>query len=158
MIQGLQDFTTSLPEWAQWVGVTVAGGIPFVESYGGSVIGVVAGIPAPVAIVAAVVGNIITMLAFVLTSHSVRERATASRTTPTRSARRERLRRAFDRFGVPGVSLIGQTFLPSQLTSAALVSFGAPRNWVILWQIVSIVLWGTVFGILASYGIDVLRG
>lgn len=54
------------------------------------------------------------------------------------------------------MSLLGQTILPSQLTSAAMVSFGANRNVVIVWQIISIVLWGTLFGVLATLGIAVL--
>lgn len=61
--------------------------------------------------------------------------------------------RAFDRFGVPGVSLLGQTILPSQITATALVSFGATRNTVIAWPSISIALWGILFGALAYVGI-----
>lgn len=68
------------------------------------------------------------------------------------------MRRAFDKYGVAGVSLLGQTILPSQVTSAALVSFGAPRNTVISWQIISIILWGVAFGVLATLGVDLLGG
>ena len=53
------------------------------------------------------------------------------------------------------VSLLGQTTLPSQITSAALVSFGANRQKVIVWQVTSIVLWGTLLGILATLGLPV---
>lgn len=42
-----------------------------------------------------------------------------------------------------GVSLLGQTILPSQITATAMVSFGADRNAVILWQTLSILLWGS---------------
>ncbi len=61
----------------------------------------------------------------------------------------------FDRFGVPGVSLLGQTVLPSQITSMAMVSFGANRNTVAVWQIISIILWGVLFGVLATLGVNV---
>lgn len=54
-----------------------------------------------------------------------------------------------------GVSLLGQTTLPSQITSAALVSFGANKQKVIVWQVISIVLWGTLLGILATLGLPV---
>ena len=49
---------------------------------------------------------------------------------------------------------MGQTILPSQITSAAMVSFGAQKNAVILWQVISIIIWGTVFGVLASVGVS----
>lgn len=155
MIENLQSFTESLPPLLQWAGVMLAGAIPFVESYAGSVVGILAGLSPVVAVVAAVVGNVISMLIFVLTTSQVRTAAVARRGRPE-SPRRAKLRERFDRFGVPGVSLLGQTVLPSQITAAAMVSFGASRNAVIGWQVVSIILWGVAFGVLATLGVDAL--
>lgn len=154
MIENLQDFLDSLPPVLQWLGVMAAGAIPFVESYFGSVIGVVAGVNPVAAIASAIIGNIASMVLVVTGAHAVRGRLRGKE--KERSTRRQRLRRAFDKYGVAGVSLLGQTILPSQITSAALVSFGAPKNTVILWQIVSIILWGTAFGVLATLGVSLL--
>lgn len=154
MIDALQDFTSSLPPLLQWLGVVAAGAIPFVESYFGSVIGVLAGLDPVVAVGAAVVGNVASMLALVLGAHGLRRRFAGDAREP--SAKRQRLRRAFDRYGVAGVSLLGQTILPSQITATAMVSFGADRNAVIRWQIVSILLWGIAFGALAAAGVNLL--
>jgi hypothetical protein len=41
-----------------------------------------------------------------------------------------------------------------QMTSAVLVSFGARTNVVISWQIISIILWSTVFGAVAARGVN----
>jgi hypothetical protein len=136
MTDALRDFTASLPELLQWVGIVLAAAIPFVESYFGSVIGIVAGVNPAVAIIAAIVGNVLSMLVFVLTAHGVRSRV---------------------RDGKAGVSLLGQTLLPSQITSAAMVSFGASRNAVILWQTISIIIWGVLFGVLATVGVTLVR-
>ena len=156
MIDALQTFTASLPPTLQWAGVMLIAAIPFVESYFGATIGVLAGIDPVIAIVAAIVGNVISMLVVVLGAHGVRSRVTRSRPRADESPRRRKLRASFDRYGVPGVSLFGQTILPSQITSAAMVSFGASRNAVILWQLVSIVVWGLVFGVLAALGVRFL--
>lgn len=156
MIESLQDLTAGLPAWLQWLGVVAAGAIPFVESYFGSVIGILAGISPPVAVAAAALGNIAAMLALVLTAHAVRGRV--AREPKTLPPKRQRLRRAFDRYGVAGVSLLGQAILPSQITSAAMVSFGAPKRAVIFWQVISIILWGIAFGVLATLGVDLLGG
>jgi hypothetical protein len=165
MIDALQDFTASLPPFLQWFGVMLAAAVPFVESYFGSVIGVLAGIDPVIAIIAAIVGNIVSMVVVVLSAHGVRTRVGVARATragvdvdlaETESPRRRRLRAQFDRYGVPGVSLLGQTILPSQITSAAMVGFGASRNAVIFWQVISIVLWGVVFGVLATLGVTLL--
>ncbi|KRC61029.1 hypothetical protein ASE14_08750 [Agromyces sp. Root81] len=181
MIDALQDFTASLPSFLQWFGVMLVAAIPFVDSYFGSVIGVLIGLPTAVAIGAAVVGNVISMLVFVMTAHGVRSKVvagkvvagkavadtsasdmsasgtSASDTEPVESPRREKVRRAFDKYGVAGVSLVGPFILPSQFTSAAMVSFGANRNAVIFWQIISIVIWGVVFGVLTTLGVSLAR-
>lgn len=157
MLETLREFIASLPPLLQWLGVMLAGAIPFIESYLGSAVGVWVGVPTVIAIVAAVVGNILSMAAFVLSASAVRQRVRQGETKPV-SARRERLRRSFDRYGVVGVSLLGQFILASQITSVALVSFGASRQRVIAWQIVGITLWGVVFGVLAHLGVDLIRG
>jgi hypothetical protein len=131
-----------------------AGAIPFVESYFGSVIGILAGVSPPVAVAAAVLGNIATMVVMVLAAHAVRGRVAGE--VKELSPKRQRLRAAFDRYGVPGVSLLGQSILPSQITAAAMVSFGARKKTVIIWQIISIILWGLAFGVLAALGVDLL--
>ena len=164
MIEQLQEFAAGFPEWAQWIAVMLVSAIPFVESYFGSAIGVAIGMHPVIAIAAAVAGNVISMLAFVLSAHSTRQKVRSVRSSKNDAPldepapRRQRLKAAFDRFGVPGVSLIGQTLLPSQLTSAAMVGFGASKNAVIFWQIISIILWGAVFGTLAHLGLSALLG
>ena len=157
MIQTLQDFTSSLPEMLQWVGVMLAAAIPFVESYFGSALGVLVGVNPAIAIAAAVVGNVLSMLVFVLSAHRMRSGIVAGKAQKELSPRRERLREKFDKYGVAGVSLLGQVILPSQITSAAMVSFGASKNTVIFWQIISIILWGIAFGVLATLGVSLVR-
>ncbi|WP_309069657.1 hypothetical protein [Microbacterium sp.] len=154
MLDSLQTFTESLPPALQWLGVILLGAIPFIESYFGSFVGVLAGLSPWIAVPAAIIGNVISMLIFVLTAHGVRKAATRNREAPALSPRRAKLKERFERFGVPGVSLLGQLVLPSQITSAAIVGFGASRNAVILWQVISIILWGIVFGVLAMLGVQ----
>ncbi|MGY4719205.1 hypothetical protein [Naumannella cuiyingiana] len=154
MLDAIRGFAETTPEAVQWLAVIAVSAIPFVESYFGSVIGVVIGLPPVVAIGAAVVGNFISMAVLVLGAAKVRGAVRGGRTETT--PKRARLKRMFDRFGVPGVSLLGQTVLPSQITSMAMVSFGASRDQVLIWQTISIVLWGIVFGTLATFGINLL--
>lgn len=156
MFESLATFTASLPEWLQWVGIIAISAIPFVESYFGSAIGVLVGISPVIAVVAAVIGNVVTMLLVVLGAHAARTKLTASSEPKEPSRRRARITRLFDRYGVAGVSLLGQAFLPSQITSGMMVSFGASKNAVIAWQVVSIILWGILFGTLAALGVNVL--
>ncbi|WP_313480332.1 hypothetical protein [Microbacterium sp.] len=161
MQDALVEFTQSLPLWLQWAGVMLAAAIPFIESYFGTLIGAIAGVPLPIAVLAAVVGNVISMLVFVFIAAAARQKVLARRgadaATDAPSPRREKVKRMFDRFGVPGVSLLGQTVLPSQITSGMMVSFGASRNAVIVWQIISIIIWAIIFALIGQAGIALFR-
>ncbi|MBM6589585.1 hypothetical protein [Brevibacterium sp. RIT 803] len=155
MIESIQEFAGSIPDWLQWAGIILVSAIPFVESYFGAVIGVAIGLNPVVAIMMAIIGNVVSMLAFVYGAGAIRDKATKNNGKDAESSpKRQRLKRMFDKFGVPGVSLLGQTLLPSQITSMAMVGFGADRNAVAFWQIISIILWGVLFGVLATLGIE----
>ncbi|GAA5228222.1 hypothetical protein [Paeniglutamicibacter antarcticus] len=155
MIESLQEFTSSFPSALQWIGVALLAAVPFIESYFGAVVGVVIGMNPVFAVLAAVVGNVASMVLLVNGAHFVRRKVAKDKVPSQKYAR---LRGAFDKYGIAGVSLLGQTILPSQITSLALVSFGAAKEKVIFWQVISIVLWGSTFGLLAYLGVDLVLG
>ena len=147
----LQTWTESLNQAWQWVGIILISAIPFVESYGGAFIGVLAGIHPAVAIAASVVGNMISLALVIYAAHWIRSTVLRRRDPEPdadRSAKRERVLRIFNKFGVPGVSILGPLALPSQLTAPLMVSFGASRHAVMVWMLVSVILWGAGFGLL----------
>lgn len=67
-----------------------------------------------------------------------------------RAKGRARLRRWMVRFGVPGASILAPLALPTMLTAAFFVASGVPKQWVILWQVVAIVLWTSAVAIAAT--------
>lgn len=139
------------PIW-QWLVIILAGAIPFIESYLGAALGVVAGVTAPIAIVAAVIGNLASMLLLVTFADKFRQWRKPG--VKPLSERQQKLKRSFDKYGIAGVSLLGQTILPSQVTSMTMVAFGAAKGVVIFWQTISIIIWGTAFGLLAMLGVN----
>ena len=154
MIDALQAFTESVHPLWQWAAIMLISAIPFVESYGGAFIGVIAGVPPVIAIAAAIVGNWISMVLVVLLFKKIREWRHSDQKPLT--PRKQKFKARFDRYGVAGVSLLGQTVLPSQITSGAMVGWGASRRAVIFWQSISIVLWGILLGMLALFGVNAL--
>ena len=67
-----------------------------------------------------------------------------------KSARMAKFQRALDRYGVPGVSLLGPLLLPTQFTSTMLAAGGVSKARVLFWQAIAIVAWSTVFGVVVS--------
>lgn len=156
MIDSLQSMTEATPPALQWLVIILGGAIPFIESYFGSVLGILAGVNPFVAIPAAIVGNIGSMALLVVFADRLRSSRRSTSGEP--SPRRQRFKRSFDRYGVAGVSLLGQTILPSQITALAMVGFGADKRAVIFWQIISIIVWGVAFGTLAALGLEAFTG
>ena len=153
-MESLQQFVESLDSIWQWLGVMLVSAIPFVESYLGAALGVVVGVAVPLAIAAAIVGNWVSMLVMVTFGHKLYHWRGGEQ--KELSPRKQKFKKYFDKFGIAGVSLVGQTMLPSQITSAAMVSLGAPKNKVIFWQTISIIIWGVAFGVLAHLGVNLL--
>lgn len=67
-----------------------------------------------------------------------------------RAARWVKFRRAFERYGVPGVSLLGPLLMPNQFTAAMLAASGIRRVRVLFWQALSIIGWTVTIGLLGT--------
>src|SRR5690606_22473872 len=98
--------------------------------------------------------NALSVAGFAYAASAARHRVLARRgtasATPEPSRRRQRLKVLFDRFGVAGVGLLGQMIVPNQITTGMMVSFGARRSHVLIWQFAGIILWAVVFALLAQ--------
>lgn len=158
----LHSWTEGLPESLQWLGIILISAIPFVESFFGTFIGIVAGMPVWAALLAAVIGNMLSLALVVYGAHWVRsfvlKRKKPKELSEFQTKRRAKAQRLFDKFGVPGVSLLGPLALPSQFTAPLMVSFGANRNLVMIWMFVSVVLWGIGFGLLGVGFLQLISG
>ena len=70
----------------------------------------------------------------------------------------KRFKRFLVRFGVPGASILGPLAIPTQFTSAVLVSTGVSKGWVLLWQGVAIFLWTTMTTLIATGVLALVTG
>ena len=68
-------------------------------------------------------------------------------TSDRKSARMAKFQKALDRYGVPGVSLLGPLLLPTQFTSTMLAAGGVNKARVLFWQAIAILAWSILFGV-----------
>jgi uncharacterized membrane protein len=66
------------------------------------------------------------------------------------SPRKAKFQRAFERYGVPGVSLLGPLLLPTQFTATMLAAAGVDKVRILVWQAVAIVAWTTALSVLVG--------
>lgn len=176
LIETFQNLVAQVPELVQPLIVAAAGAIPFIEGEGAVTIGILGGIHPVVAVAAAVIGNFACVAVLVVLSsgarqavvarHRARSLATASvggasaiEAAPVdvaaenggrASTRSQKFQRAFERYGVPGVSLLGPLLLPTQLTATMLAAAGIGKIRILAWQAVAIIAWTTAFAVLVS--------
>ncbi|WP_203579356.1 small multidrug efflux protein [Microbacterium hibisci] len=168
LIDTFQNLVANVPDLLQPLIVAGAAAIPFVEGEGAAAIGIVGGVNPVIAAAAAIIGNFVCVTVLVLlaartrsavvTAHRARRLvaaggaeadAVADAPAPAAaddrgSARRAKFQRAFERYGVPGVSLLGPLLLPTQFTATMLAGAGVGTVRILAWQAVAIVGWTTL--------------
>jgi threonine dehydrogenase-like Zn-dependent dehydrogenase len=170
LIETFQDLVAQVPELLQPVIVALAGAVPFIEGEGAAAIGIIGGIHPVVAAIAGIVGNFVCVAILVMLSAGARDavvsRQRAKRTSAAangtvavatmpsdvaapdereaKTARTAKFQRALERYGVPGVSLLGPLLLPTQFTATMLAATGVRKARILVWQAVAIVGWTTL--------------
>ncbi|WP_243228383.1 small multidrug efflux protein [Microbacterium sp. CIAB417] len=177
LIETFQNLVAQVPEFIQPLIVAAAGAVPFIEGEGAAAIGIIGGIPPVIAAIAAIVGNFVcvAVLVFisagarnaVVTRHRAKVQAReavavggsgATVTVPVdepeeserKAARRAKFQRALERYGVPGVSLLGPLLLPTQFTATMLAAGGIGKARILIWQGVAIVGWTTLITLILT--------
>jgi len=182
IIEFLQDLMSQVPFIVQPLIVAAAAAIPFLEGELASVLGVWAGLNPFLAAGAAIAGNFASVFVVVLFGARIRAALVARRArrtelvtvggpsgdgmevpeesieTKPESKGVRRFKKFLVRFGVPGASILGPLAIPTQFTSALLVSTGVSKAWVLLWQAVAIVLWTTLTTLIATGVLALVAG
>jgi threonine dehydrogenase-like Zn-dependent dehydrogenase len=185
LIDTFQDLVAHVPELLQPLIVALAGAVPFIDGEGAAGIGILGGIHPVVAVVAGIIGNFACVAILVLAGSGARqavvtrrrnrrearvpatvgagaavessEPADGSEPVVDTSPRKARFQRAFERYGVPGVSLLGPLLLPSQFTATMLAGAGVGAPRILVWQGVAIVLWTTLVAVVLGSGVSALH-
>jgi hypothetical protein len=183
LADNFQDLVAQVPDFVQPVIVAAAGAVPFIEGEGGVAIGIIGGIPPVVAAIAAMVGNFLCVAVLVLLSSGARNAVvtrhrakvqardgvpvgsgSAIATGPVdgpgeggTSARRAKFQRAYARYGVPGVSLLGPLLLPTHFTATMLAASGVGKARILVWQAIAIVGWTTITALIIGGVVNAVR-
>ncbi|HIY24253.1 MAG TPA: hypothetical protein H9837_08120 [Candidatus Brachybacterium merdigallinarum] len=162
----LTDIVDGLAVWQQILALVPVGAIPFIESYLGSMLGTIVGIHPLVAVPAAVLGNLLCTFAIIALTGRARDAVTRGRGANADAAAadapadapadarpsgmRGKVATALDKYGVPGVCLLGPLVVASQITAPTLIALGATRRQVYVWMGISILAWGVLFGLFGN--------
>lgn len=145
--------------------VALSAAVPFIEYMLAVPGGILLGLPMIPTIIAAVIGNSLTVGLLIIFVDKVtewvnkyRERRMSSEKYKERQERKkektgadERLKKYFEKYGVPGLSFLGVGLLSSHLTALIACSFKIKRSYLMFWMTISIAAWSVIFGILFNF-------
>ncbi|WP_404404225.1 small multi-drug export protein [Jeotgalibacillus malaysiensis] len=104
-------------------------------------------------------GNLLTVFLLIVLFQKVKEylaKRNEKKQTHKENKRQTRARNVWNKYGLPGLSLLGPILIGTHIAAFIALSLGADKTRVLVWQIVSIAIWTLAFGYAAIFGIDFL--
>jgi hypothetical protein len=139
----------NLEQWGLF-GIFLAGAIPWMEAIAVVPSGIALGLNPIATVIAAVLGNAITIFVFAYAGSSIRARISRRRLAKGKSSespRFEKAVKAFDRYGIYGMAALGPVIIGTQFAAAASVAAGVKPLRVSLLVNASMVIWSIVLAI-----------
>lgn len=145
--------------WWAYALVFVAAAVPVVEVLVVIPAGIVAGLaPIPV-LVLALAGNLSTVALVIVAGDRMAAWWRDRRPAAVRSADRRavRARRLAQRWGVPGLGLLGPLTTGSHVAAVAALATGAGQRRVLVWMTIGLVTWGVAVAAATTLGVERFR-
>lgn len=142
-----------------YISVFIGAAIPILEVWIAVPLGVIAGLPWFPAAIVGFSGNLLSLLPIIYASEKVSMyvRRWQKNTTPdtvaeSDSESQKRKHRIIDKFGVPGLALLGPFLIGVHAAAAFAMAMGATKRSVLIWFTLSLIVCSLLFGFLASLG------
>ncbi len=148
--------------WA-YVLVFLLAAVPFFEAVAVIPIAILGGLSAIPVTILGFVGNFLTVILVIIFVDSIkqwqrkRNRNLVEDTAEGESKRTQRAQKIWNKYGMPGLSIIGPLIVGSHLTALMALSLGGTKRAVAYWLTGSLVLWCVSVAILAHLGFDFLN-
>lgn len=128
--------------------------VPWIEAVVAIPLGIIRGLSPVVVVAVAFLGNWSTVILVIYLFEKIKEfwnRKKGTQTPPGK--RQERAKKIWNKYGLPGLSLLGPILIGIHIAAFIGLTLGATRNWTLLWMTISLALWSVVFGIASHYGL-----
>lgn len=139
----------NIEEWGL-IGIFIAGAIPWMEAIAVVPSGIVLGLDPTSTVIAAVLGNAITIFLFAYLGSTIRAKIIARRIAKGKSAESpkfDKALKAFDKYGIYGMAFLGPIIIGTQFAAAASVAAGVKPLRVSILITTSMILWATLIAV-----------
>ena len=139
----------NIEEWGL-IGIFIAGAIPWMEAIAVVPSGIVLGLDPTSTVIAAVLGNAITIFLFAYLGSTIRSKIIERRIAKGKSAESPKFDKAlkvFDKYGIYGMAFLGPIIIGTQFAAAASVAAGVKPLRVSILITTSMILWATLIAV-----------
>ncbi|WP_369902151.1 small multi-drug export protein [Bacillus manliponensis] len=157
MLQEIIQKISDINIFYQFLMIFIIGLIPFFEAHVAVPVGAFLNLPfIPVAALG-IIANFLSVMLIILFANFLRSSFLKNRDKDSFFNKRfHKANSYFNKYGVPGLSLMGPILGANHISAFVSIVAGASKKQVITWQIISIILWGVGTGLLVLYGVDIL--
>ncbi|ARD47134.1 DNA-binding protein [Sporosarcina sp. P37] len=136
--------------------VFLAGAAPGFEVLVAVPFGILRGMNPVAAVLTGFAGNALTILLEIMIFQKLKEWWESRKKTDvkTRSKRTARAERIWQRYGIPGLALLGPVLIGSHLAAFLALALGTSKSRTAFWLLISLVIWSVVFAVLTVIGVD----
>ncbi|OXS77390.1 small multi-drug export protein [Domibacillus enclensis] len=136
--------------------VFIAAAIPWMEIALVIPVGIVRGLSPFWVMLLGFTGNMLTVLMLIFGFARVEEwmKKRFDLKNGRQTKQMDRARRIMNKYGLPGLALLGPLFIGTHIAAFIGLSFGADKKWTTLWLTISIGLWTLIIGIATMLGFD----
>lgn len=138
--------------------VFLGAAIPWMEVALVIPLGIIAGLSPFWVTLIAFVGNMLTVVPLVVGFEKFqawsKNRRKKKKKIRSHSQKTDSGRKIWNKYGMPGLSLLGPLITGTHFAVIIGMSLGASKHWTMVWITISISLWSLVFGIGTVFGMD----
>lgn len=138
--------------------VFLGAAIPWMEVALVIPLGIIAGLSPFWVTVIAFIGNMLTVVPLVAAFEKFqawnKKRRKKKKKEKSDSQKMVHGRKLWNKYGLPGLSLLGPLITGTHFAVIIGMSLGASKYWTMVWITISIGLWSLIFGIGTVYGLD----
>ncbi|WP_419962654.1 small multi-drug export protein [Psychrobacillus sp. BM2] len=136
--------------------VFLGAAIPWIELGLVIPLGIISGLNPITVIIVGFVGNMVTVLALIIGYDKfklwlVKRNEGKEKKESKRSARAREL---WDKYGLPGMLMLGPILIGTHIAAFIGMTLGASKVKTLVWSTISIAAWAIIFGVVTSLGFD----
>ncbi len=142
----------------EYIVVFLLAAVPWFEIAAVIPLGILRGLQPVWVVVLALIGNLSTIILVVYLFERIRDYLVRKKGVIKEDGKRqERAKRIWNKYGFPGLALLGPILIGTHIAAFIGMSFGATKNWTLFWMTISLVIWSVLLGIASFYGIETFK-